>query len=238
MNSLKNSVRGHIKSFLTFNYAERRGIVVLVFLILIVEAVNAFLPALISKPEVDLNSFEAEYSAFVKELRKPDTLQQQQKKPPIKKYKPKFSSHTKKAESQQPLMIEINTADTAQLIKLRGIGPVFAGRILNYRALLGGFFSCEQLMEVYGMDSLRYDGIRNNVHASTSFIKKIDINNAEFKKLLRHPYLDYETVKVICNYRDRTGPITCEDTLRKIIAYEPMFEKIRYYIEYRTMNPE
>jgi hypothetical protein len=88
------------------------------------------------------------------------------------------------------------------------------------------------------MDSIRYAGINEHVYTDTSRIKKISVNEAEFKALLKHPYLDYETVKLICNYREYTRPITCRDTLRSVIAFDPMYEKVVHYIEYRISNNE
>lgn len=103
-------------------------------------------------------------------------------------------------------LIEINSADSTLLMSLYGIGPSFAGRIIKYRSLLGGYHTCNQLLEVYGMDSLRYDGFFKRIWADTSLVRKININTAEFRVLLRHPYLDYDAVKCIVQYRDRHGP--------------------------------
>jgi len=214
---------------------------VLVVLILITEAVNAVLPALIKKEVFDASVFRKDVRQFELSLARPDSLKADTThgKPHIRKQYPKYTPYNKKVRPERPrVMIEINTADTAQLVKLYGIGPVFASRILKYRGMLGGFFSIEQLLEVYGMDSVRYAGIQKNVKADTSFILTINVNTAEFKTLLKHPYLDYETVKDICNYRDRKGPISNMDTLRIIIGYDPMFEKVRHYIEYRIVNSE
>lgn len=65
--------------------------------------------------------------------------------------KPDFK---KKAEKRNSI-VDIATADSASLLSIRGIGPVFASRIIKYRDKLGGFYSVEQLLEVWGMkDSL------------------------------------------------------------------------------------
>ena len=241
MSSIKRSIKENIKGYFTFNYAERRGIMVLIMLIMVVESVNALLPEFIKRESIDMTAFEEEIVKFEAMLNQPDTVKKlpAYEKAPISKQYPKQYTYNKKAFAERPpLMIEINTADSAQLVKLYGIGPSFAGRILKYRGMLGGFFSIEQLLEVYGMDSVRYTGIQKNVKADASKIIRINVNEAEFKALLRHPYLDYETVKLICNYREYSGPITCSDTLRKVIAYDPMYEKVKPYIEYRVSGIE
>src|SRR4051812_27747773 len=48
-------------------------------------------------------------------------------------------------------MIELNTADTSDLIKLSGIGSKLATRIINFRDKLGGFVSIDQVGETYGL---------------------------------------------------------------------------------------
>ncbi|MEZ4904304.1 MAG: helix-hairpin-helix domain-containing protein [Spirosomataceae bacterium] len=49
---------------------------------------------------------------------------------------------------------DINSADTTQLIRLKGIGSKLAARIIKFRDGLGGFASSAQYTEVYGLDSL------------------------------------------------------------------------------------
>jgi len=47
--------------------------------------------------------------------------------------------------------ININTADSAQLKSLPGIGDVLAGRIIEYREKTGGFKNIYELMDVNGI---------------------------------------------------------------------------------------
>jgi DNA uptake protein ComE-like DNA-binding protein len=51
---------------------------------------------------------------------------------------------------------------------LPAIGEVFSKRICKYRNILGGFNSISQLMEVYGMDSIRFESIRPFLEINTS----------------------------------------------------------------------
>ena len=248
MTKLFRNIKEGVKSYLTFNYAERRGIMVLVVLILMAESVNALLPVFIKPQDCSNDDLKQELLAFEAALNAPDTLEKHETRimnndtrsnKYDKKQFPKQSLYTKKAFAERPpLMIEINTADSAQLVRLYGIGPSFAGRILKYRGMLGGFFSTEQLLEVYGMDSSRYNGIKKHICVDPSIITKIPVNEAAFKTLLHHPYLDYETVRMIVNYREHVGPITNSDTLRMVIAYDPMWEAFRRYAEYRNTKHE
>ena len=54
--------------------------------------------------------------------------------------------------------IELNSADSAALVSIRGIGPLTAGRIIRYRNALGGFASVSQLQEVTGMTDRQLKG--------------------------------------------------------------------------------
>lgn len=109
---------------------------------------------------------------------------------------------------------EINGADSTALLELPGIGPVFAGRIIQYRRKLGGYVSKSQLLEVYGMDSARWQGLISHVRVDTSRVRKLDLNRATFKELLAHPYLEYGEVKAVARFRDRAGPLVSVGQLR------------------------
>lgn len=102
--------------------------------------------------------------------------------------------------------IELNTADSLKLLDLYGIGPSFSSRIIKYRELLGGYYSIDQLLEVYGMDSVRWLGFIDRIWIDTACLRHINLTTVTFRDLLRHPYTDYEMVRSYMNYRDRHGP--------------------------------
>ena len=63
-------------------------------------------------------------------------------------------------------LIDLNRADSAQLLALPGIGPYFAGKIVRYRQKIKGYTSVEQLLEIYRFDQEKLDGIRDLVTVS------------------------------------------------------------------------
>ena len=56
--------------------------------------------------------------------------------------------------------VNINTAEEAQLETLPGIGPALARRIVEYREEKGPFLFLYELMNVEGIGSSTYEGLR------------------------------------------------------------------------------
>lgn len=115
------------------------------------------------------------------------------------------------AYRRQPLLVELNTADTLTLQLLYGIGPVLASRIVTYRDRLGGFTSVEQLAEVYGIQPELVQRLRPNLTVDTTQVHRIPINQASLKQLLRHPYIEYYQARDIIALRNK-GILIHSDT--------------------------
>lgn len=129
------------------------------------------------------------------------------------------------------LQVELNAAKKEDLTKLNGIGESFANRILAYRKLLGGFYTKEQLNEVYGMDSVRYNKFSNAVIIDTLLIQKMDINKVKFKTLLKHPYLNKYQTQSIMKYREISGKfLNVEQIVENNLLKEDDFIKIKPYL--------
>ncbi|HBB90240.1 MAG: hypothetical protein A2X22_05535 [Bacteroidetes bacterium GWF2_49_14] len=126
---------------------------------------------------------------------------------PPEEFLPEKPEEVSEQSKKKADKIEINSADSTRLLDLNGIGPVFARRIVRYREALGGFIAVGQLLEVYGMDTIRYEGFISQIYLDTSHLIKLDVNRATFKQLLAHPYLDYEQVKAVCRFRERKGKL-------------------------------
>lgn len=146
-------------------------------------------------------------------------------------YSNNYSSYQRVEKLSPGQTISLNDPDTTSWKKIPGIGSSYSSRIVKYRNLLGGFFTKEQLMEVYGIDNEMYSRIHPFIEEDSK-ISKLNINRLEFKELLRHPYLNYKQVKVIVNLRQKKGDITSitelamldEFTSEDIYRLEPYLE--------------
>lgn len=124
---------------------------------------------------------------------------------PLPQDEPAGTSPKSIPEQAKPKAIELNSADSAALLQLPGSGPWTAHRILKYRQLLGGYAFPEQLLEVRGIDSLKFQAMKPWLSCNREAIVPLRINYLDFKTLLSHPYLNFEQVKALVNHRDRKG---------------------------------
>ncbi|MDD4848960.1 MAG: helix-hairpin-helix domain-containing protein [Bacteroidales bacterium] len=132
------------------------------------------------------------------------------------------------------IILEINSCDTAQLKKLKGIGNVLSQKIVDYRQKLGGFYSVEQLKDIIGITPELFTEISPHLTVDATTIKKIDLNNSTFKQLLQHPYFEYHIVKNIFTYKDKNGTFQTIEQLKEMpLMYEDLYNKLVPYLTIR-----
>lgn len=133
-----------------------------------------------------------------------------------------------------PVIVELNSADSAKLTRIRGVGAGYAVLIRRYRDRLGGFYKKEQLKEITGIDSLTYLDILPQVKVDASLIKKININQVSMNNLQVFPYLSYKQKNAIIEYRNQHGNYASLADLRNIpIIDEVILRKIDPYIAFQ-----
>lgn len=138
----------------------------------------------------------------------------------------KFPQKTKTA-------IDINNADTTVLCTLPGIGSGYAKRIIKYRDLLGGFVKKEQLLEVFGFTPEMYSKIENLLLIDQSVVKKINLNKAEWKQLIKHPYFPKDVTNKILEYRKIQGKIqNIQEVVQNKMITQEQADKIKSYSDF------
>jgi len=123
----------------------------------------------------------------------------------------------------------LNTADSAALVTVPGIGPYFARKVIWYGERLGGYVSVDQLDEIEGfpLDAKDYFVVEN------ACPEKLNINQLSLAALKRHPYINYFQAKAILDYRRLHGPIHSLDDLRLSKDFSPeAIARLTPYVEY------
>ena len=243
----------NFKRFMTFSRGERIAIITIVSMIVIMLIAKYLIITNPPKRDYfkhDLDSIIAKRNAVMDSIRVADSLTKDTAKaneiPRYARYDKKRKAGAKETArrrtnkdsisrrvSVEMTIIDLNIADTTLLKQLPGIGSAYAKWIVNYREKLGGYCETEQLLEVYRMDTARYDAIKDFVKIDSTFVpNKLRINSDAFKILLKHPYLEYDDVKKIVNHREQKGMITSWEQLTNVVG-NGIKPRLRYYIDYQ-----
>lgn len=143
------------------------------------------------------------------------------------------SRHSRYAPFQQaplPDKIDLNTTDSATIVRLNGIGPTLAHKIIKQRNALGGFVKHEQLAEIYRFPDTTFGMLRQRLVIDLQKVKRFKLNAVSLEELKAHPYLGDEVAKNIIIFRDglkrydnieqlRQVPLMNEEIYRKIAPY-------------------
>ncbi len=197
-----------------FSTSERKGIMVLLILI----AAIVVIPRHIRPRSPSLYLLPIPMSGIDDSLFVPkDTL----------KSSPAFIP-TKNPQSAFP--VELNTADSITLIKIKGIGPYYASKIIRYRQRLGGYYAVNQLKEL----KMTYFNVDSSAHlfrVNPDFIQKSDLDTMSFKAVLRHPYLEYEDVQMIFNAKKKYRHISYDTLEQNKVLARHKLKKIKAYFK-------
>lgn len=135
-------------------------------------------------------------------------------------------------------IVNINQADSAGFLKLRGIGPHLAGRIVRYRNRIGGFFSPKQLTAVYGVKDSVVQMNAERMDTTGFRPVKLNVNTLSVKELLKVYGMTYESALTIVKHREKNGFFRVVSDLRKFnLVNEELYTKIAPYLTAGLNNP-
>jgi competence protein ComEA len=130
--------------------------------------------------------------------------------------------------------IDLNTADSAKLTQVRGIGPGFAMRIVRYRGRLGGFYRAGQLKEIFGVDSSKYAEIASQLSINPAQVTRLDINSISFASLRQFPYLTYKQASAVIAYRQQHGRYASIADIKNVAIIDgATLQKIEPYLSFK-----
>ena len=140
-------------------------------------------------------------------------------------------SSEEEIESPKLPLFELNQSTVGDLRKIRGIGPVLSGRIVEYRKLLGGYIAVNQILEVYGIEDSLLNAIAEQLFVDKSIIFKININKAPASRFSKHPYISRNIANAIVNYRDQHGVYNeIKDIRNTDVVSDALYARILPYL--------
>ncbi len=144
-----------------------------------------------------------------------------------RKERPSYS-HSSKFTSLT--LVDINTADTALLKRIPGVGDAISSMIMNLREKFGGFTSVDQLREIPQISPELMEWF---VVGDSPSVRRINVNTASFKTLVTHPYISQQQANDILRYVRLYGRIADMNALHDTgIFTQPELDRLAPYLEF------
>ena len=223
---MKKRINLFISTYFYFNKQERRGVITLLFLLVVFQLANYAFPIIYQsqirsepKPEMVLWALAEEDDLYKKTYSYAAANSYPSRKPFIEKnkfnpWKSDSSNYPKKNKPKYP--VELNLADSETLVQLPKIGPVLAGRMVQYRNKLRGFHSLNQLMEIWGfIEDFLYD-LDGKITLDPSLVQPYPLNLVNYDELKIHPYFKFTLSRALVNYRMQHGNYQSIEGIRQV----------------------
>lgn len=133
---------------------------------------------------------------------------------------------------EKPLSpLDLNAADSSDLVRLPGIGAYYASRIVRYREQLGGYVSTAQLFEIEGLP----DSLVGWFYVADSVkTLRLDVNALSLSALRRHPYVNFYQARAIVEFRKDRGKLKGPEQLALLEEFtEQDLDRLTPYLEFR-----
>jgi competence protein ComEA len=135
-----------------------------------------------------------------------------------------------RTKSVPATLVDLNTAEVEDLVRLPGIGEGWAKRILGWRDKLGGFSTVAQVAEARNLPDSVFQKMRYYVTIAKPETQKISINTATWDQLSKHPYVEAKQARWIVAYREQHGNYrNLEELLRIPELKKDWLERVRPY---------
>ena len=156
------------------------------------------------------------------------SLSEKSERASVPQNKDSVSERPRKFESI--IQVDINTADTTELMRSPGIGSYRSNKIVEYRRKLGGFIHADQVMEACEMpdDILQWVRVKTDVS-----VRKVNVNKLSLQRLMNHPYISFYQARAIVEFRKAQGDLKGIEDLKGLEGFTPLkIEKLQPYLEF------
>jgi DNA uptake protein ComE-like DNA-binding protein len=145
-------------SYATFTRKERAGIVALCSVIVVLIGVYMLMDLWV-KPNIDVAAnarLKTEWEKYRRAQPLPATKA-------AKQPRKDFEDADSEAETPLPDTINVNAADSATLVRLKGIGPAGAGKVVSRRKSAGRYTSFEDLRRAIIIKDAEYEILKKHI---------------------------------------------------------------------------
>lgn len=239
-----------LQQYFNFTKKERRGIICIVALILLLTALPILFPFFSKEEKVDSSEFEKEIAQL--------TIDSSSKKTYSKRdenYQNDYTPAYKNYESSKPVELfyfDPNTATANDWIKL-GIRPGTAQTIQKYVSKGGKFYKPEDIKKIWGLSEkdvqrlIPYVAIKNTpknfsnpnqipsvektTFAKKPLLQKVEINTADTSDYIALPGIGSKLSKRIIAFREKLGGFYSVDQIAETYMLpDSTFQKIKVYL--------
>lgn len=159
------------------------------------------------------------------------TIEEANKPKVAKQFALEAYKEEKEKQARQPIIVDLNSADSESLESLPGIGPYFAKSIIKYREQLGGFHQTDQLLEIYNLDKDKLAAFEPYLIIEPQTIERININLVDYRTLLNHPYFVHKTANSLVKMREKRGGFASVAEIQdSYLIDEELFQQIAPYL--------
>jgi len=156
--------------------------------------------------------------------------------------KPQYTDYKSKATSQfarefpkkvaeTVTLVELNAADSLDLMDIRGVGAKSARQVIRYRNALGGFRTIEQLAEIRYLHPNVLQKLMETVRVDSNLIRPMNLNEVAVEDLAKHPYLSWKMAQSIIDMRAHRKRFShVDEILEHHRMTDSLFLQIRPYI--------
>lgn len=221
-----------IKSYLSYTKSEKRGILVLLALVIILTVIRIFLPYYLGKSKS--NTYELTYLQSIEDSANINV--------PEKKSNQKISIYEKARPILTKSRVDPNIATYEELISV-GFTPFVSTNIIKYKEKGGTFKQVSDIFRIYGVDSAHHQWIEQVVQIAVDSIRqesleqcladklKINVSIADAQQLELLPGIGSVLGKRIVKYRDLLGGFFSIGQLSEVYGMtDSTFKRIEPYI--------
>ncbi|MGB5435546.1 MAG: helix-hairpin-helix domain-containing protein [Maribacter sp.] len=144
-----------------------------------------------------------------------------------------FDAEDEQGKNSESIQIkDLNTVTAAELRAVYGVGDKLSQRIVKFRDRLGGFFSDDQLYDVYGLEpEVVQRTLKRFKVMSQPQVVKININTASANEISRLIYISKTLAVKIVGYRENNGAFNSFGELNEIEGFPTQkIDRIKLYL--------